>query len=112
MYVADNPVKDFIAPNQIGMHSLRIKRYGAVHGKGHYTSLETEPEFEISSLTELKSILKNEFKNKKVLVTGADGFIGSHLVESLMAHGAEVKAFTFTIPSIVGGGWILLINRH
>jgi len=29
----------------------------------------------------------------KVLVTGADGFIGSHLVEALMASGHDVRAF-------------------
>ena len=32
---------------------------------------------------------------KKVLVTGADGFIGSHLVELLFKKGYEVKAFCF-----------------
>ena len=30
---------------------------------------------------------------KKVLVTGADGFIGSHLVELLLREGFYVKAF-------------------
>lgn len=30
---------------------------------------------------------------RKVLVTGADGFIGSHLVERLVAVGADVRAF-------------------
>jgi NAD dependent epimerase/dehydratase len=30
---------------------------------------------------------------KKILVTGADGFIGSHLVERLVADGALVRAF-------------------
>ena len=32
---------------------------------------------------------------KKVLVTGADGFIGSHLVEELIKEGYDVKAFVF-----------------
>lgn len=32
---------------------------------------------------------------KKVLVTGADGFIGSHLTELLVEKGYQVKAFTY-----------------
>ena len=34
------------------------------------------------------------YRGKKILVTGADGFIGSHLVESLVAAGAEVTALS------------------
>ncbi|MDE7224121.1 MAG: NAD-dependent 4,6-dehydratase LegB [Acetatifactor sp.] len=42
---------------------------------------------------------------KKVLVTGADGFIGSHLVESLMEKGYEVKAFAY-YNSFGKWGWL------
>jgi dTDP-glucose 4,6-dehydratase len=31
----------------------------------------------------------------KVMVTGADGFIGSHLVEELVRLGADVRAFVY-----------------
>ena len=37
--------------------------------------------------------MKDKLKNKKILITGADGFIGSHLVEYLVKIGANVKAF-------------------
>lgn len=41
----------------------------------------------------------------KVLVTGADGFIGSHLVESLLEKGYEIKAFTY-YNSFNTWGWL------
>lgn len=42
---------------------------------------------------------------KKVLVTGADGFIGSHLVEELVKDGYEVKAFAL-YNSFNTWGWL------
>lgn len=33
------------------------------------------------------------YKNKRVLVTGADGFMGSHLTERLISYGAHVSIF-------------------
>jgi NAD dependent epimerase/dehydratase len=42
---------------------------------------------------------------KKVLVTGADGFIGSHLVEALVEAGASVRAMTL-YNSFNSWGWL------
>jgi len=42
---------------------------------------------------------------KKVLVTGADGFIGSHLTEALVRKGHDVKAFVF-YNSFGSWGWL------
>lgn len=42
---------------------------------------------------------------KKALVTGADGFIGSHLVEALVREGKSVKAFVY-YNSFNSWGWL------
>ena len=42
---------------------------------------------------------------KKILVTGADGFIGSHLTEALLDRGYEVKAFVY-YNSFNSWGWL------
>lgn len=42
---------------------------------------------------------------KKVLVTGADGFIGSHLTEELVRSGYKVKAFVY-YNSFNNWGWL------
>jgi NAD dependent epimerase/dehydratase len=47
----------------------------------------------------------------KIFVTGADGFIGSHLVERLIKLGHDVKAFTFY--NFKGSnGWLDSLDKH
>lgn len=48
---------------------------------------------------------------KKVLVTGADGFIGSHLTESLLEKGYDVKAFTM-YNSFNTWGWLDTFSKE
>ena len=47
---------------------------------------------------------------KKILVTGADGFIGSHLVENLVKNNYSVKAFVL-YNSLNSWGWLDKINK-
>lgn len=47
---------------------------------------------------------------KKVLVTGADGFIGSHLVEGLLNLGYDVRAFTY-YNSFNSWGWLDTLSK-
>jgi len=44
-------------------------------------------------------------KGKKILVTGADGFIGSHLTETLVETGAKIRAFVY-YNSFGKNGWL------
>jgi dTDP-glucose 4,6-dehydratase len=43
--------------------------------------------------------------SKKVLVTGADGFIGSHLAEALVLKGYDVRALVI-YNSLNSWGWL------
>lgn len=51
-----------------------------------------------------------DLKNKAVLITGADGFIGSHLTERLVAKGCIVKALSY-YNSFNSWGWLDSINK-
>ena len=46
-----------------------------------------------------------KLQGKKILVTGADGFIGSHLTEHLVESGADVRAFVY-YNSFNSWGWL------
>jgi NAD dependent epimerase/dehydratase len=50
-----------------------------------------------------------DLKNKRILVTGADGFIGSHLVESLAREGARITALV-QYNSFNSWGWLEEVN--
>src|SRR5210317_1566144 len=47
----------------------------------------------------------------KILVTGADGFIGSHLTEKLIDEGYDVKAFVL-YNSFNSWGWLDFISQN
>jgi len=49
-------------------------------------------------------------KGRKILVTGADGFIGSHLTEELVRRGFDVRAFVF-YNSFNSWGWLDHLKR-
>jgi len=51
------------------------------------------------------------FNNQSVFVTGADGFIGSHLIEFLVLQGAKVKALVY-YNSWNNIGWLDDIDRN
>lgn len=52
-----------------------------------------------------------ELKNKKVLITGADGFIGSHLTEKLLSEGCQVRAFVY-YNSFNSWGWLDTLSQE
>lgn len=53
----------------------------------------------------LESVVKEREDAMKVLVTGADGFIGSHLTEELVRSGVQVRALVY-YNSFNSWGWI------
>jgi NAD dependent epimerase/dehydratase len=53
----------------------------------------------------------NILSHKKILVTGADGFIGSHLVAHLVNEGYQVKAFCF-YNSFNSWGWLDSLDKE
>lgn len=54
--------------------------------------------------------LSSRLTNRKVLVTGSGGFIGSHLVETLMDKGCLVRAFV-RYNSLNSWGWLDTLQK-
>jgi nucleoside-diphosphate-sugar epimerase len=52
-----------------------------------------------------------KLSGKRVLITGADGFIGSHLTEELLAQGCQVKAFVY-YNSFNSWGWLDTLSKE
>ena len=46
-----------------------------------------------------------DLRNKRILITGADGFIGSHLTEELLRRGHDTRAFVY-YNSFNSWGWL------
>ena len=57
VYVADNALKDFIAPNQLGITSIQITRPNRIHTENP-PSEDAAPRHIITSLTQLPALLK------------------------------------------------------
>ena len=55
--------------------------------------------------------MKNKLKGSNVVITGADGFIGSHLTEALAYMGCNVTAYVM-YNSLNSWGWLDTINKN
>jgi dTDP-glucose 4,6-dehydratase len=53
----------------------------------------------------MREQIMQALQGKRILVTGADGFIGSHLTEALVRSGADVRAFVL-YNSFNSWGWL------
>ena len=56
VYVADNEKKDFIAPNKLKMHSIKLTRFAKIH-KNIADTPTAKAEYEIEKLSQISEIL-------------------------------------------------------
>ncbi len=55
-YIADNEAKDFIAPNKLGMTSIKITRPAGIH-RGGWDHPQARPKYHITNISELPALL-------------------------------------------------------
>jgi putative hydrolase of the HAD superfamily len=58
LYVGDNPLKDFLPPNKLGMQTARIIRPGGEYEKAESPAREYAPHYSITSLKEIISLIE------------------------------------------------------
>ena len=58
VYIADNPTKDFIAPNRLGWHTIRLRIPGQLHFATEPLIPEAAPENECSGFEEIMDLLE------------------------------------------------------
>ena len=80
IFMSNNGIKNFIEIGPGKVLSGMVKR-----------TIKDANCFSINSITDIKNFI-DEFKNKKVLITGATGGIGNHLVEKFSKLGAIIVA--------------------
>jgi putative hydrolase of the HAD superfamily len=56
IYIADNPMKDFIAPRHLGWRTIRVRRLGGIHCDMN-CSKEAQPSIELNDLNEVPALL-------------------------------------------------------
>ncbi|MFL6353872.1 MAG: HAD family hydrolase [Bryobacteraceae bacterium] len=56
VYIADNPIKDFVAPNRLGWRTIRVRRPGGIHCRMN-CSEEAQPSIEMDNLKDVPALL-------------------------------------------------------
>jgi putative hydrolase of the HAD superfamily len=58
IYIADNPLKDFLAPNRLGWTSIRIQRPGGLHSQAIEPTPAHAPRHSVASLDDVWQLHK------------------------------------------------------
>lgn len=61
VYVADNPHKDFTAPRQLGMHTIRVRWTGGLHSEVDFADNSKNADQEVRCMKELEPLLLSPF---------------------------------------------------